>query len=145
MEPQNYKNYIRFYTPHHFIFYPGSLALLVTAVYNSIFSEDQKTIWIFSSFIIVLIIWVSFMLRQHYALTLQNRLIKLEMRYRYFSITSERLELLENQLSDGQIFALRFASDSELPNLVNRTIAENLSPEVIKKSIANWKADHDRV
>lgn len=85
------------------------------------------------------------MLRQHYALTLQDRIIKLEIRYRYFSLTGERLELLEEKLSDSQLFALRFAPDEELPNLVNKAISENLSGTQIKKSIQNWRADNQRV
>lgn len=92
-----------------------------------------------------MIIFVAFMLRQHYALTLQNRMIKLELRYRYFTLTNERLELLESNLSDSQFFALRFASDAELPEMVQRAIAENLSGNQIKKSIKNWKADNSRV
>ena len=47
------------------------------------------------------------MLRQHYALTLQNRIVIGEMRYRYFVVTGRRLEPLEEKLSEGQLFALR--------------------------------------
>nr|WP_255416485.1 MULTISPECIES: DUF6526 family protein [unclassified Flavobacterium] len=32
------------------------------------------------------------MLRQHYALILQNRIVYLELRYRYFSLTGKTLE-----------------------------------------------------
>ncbi len=85
------------------------------------------------------------MLRQHYALTLQDRIVRLELRYRYFTLTNERLELLEKNLSESQLFALRFAPDEELPNLVDKAIAENLSATVIKKSIKNWLADNQRV
>ena len=85
------------------------------------------------------------MLRQHYALTLQNRIVRLELRYRYFALTNERLELLENNLTDDQFFALRFAPDEELPALVKRATAENLSGTAIKKSIQNWKGDYNRV
>jgi hypothetical protein len=85
------------------------------------------------------------MLRQHYAMTLQNRVVILEMRYRYFAITGERLEPLEVELTFGQIAALRFASDGELPALLQRTIAEKLPPDQIKKSIQNWLPDERRV
>lgn len=85
------------------------------------------------------------MLRQHYALTLQNRIVKLEMRYRYFVLSGKRFESVENQLKDSQIFALRFASDEELIVLIQKTIAENLNSNEIKKSIINWKPDLERV
>ena len=145
MEAQNYKNHIRFYPPHHFVFYPLMLVLLGTSIYFSISDENLRNIWIFLSLINVVIIWVAFMLRQHYALTLQNRIVRLELRYRYFTLTNERLELLEDRLSDGQFFALRFAPDEELPALVKRAISEKLSGTEIKKSIKNWKGDYHRV
>ena len=145
METQNYKNHIRFYPPHHFVFYPVMLILLGTSIYFIIADENLRTIWIFISILILAIILVSFMLRQHYALTLQDRIVRLEIRYRYFTITGERLELLENKISDSQLFALRFAPDEELPSLVNKAILENLSSTQIKKSIQNWRADNHRV
>ena len=145
METQNYKNHIRFYPPHHFVFYPVMLILLGTSIYFIIADENMRTIWIFISILILAIILISFMLRQHYALTLQDRIVRLEIRYRYFTITGERLELLENKISDSQLFALRFAPDEELPSLVNKAILENLSSTQIKKSIQNWRADNHRV
>lgn len=145
MQAQNYKNHIRFYTPHHFIFYPLMLILLGISIYFSISQENLRTVWIFISVLNLIIIFLALMLRQHYALTLQNRIVRLELRYRYFSLTGERLELLENDLSDSQFFALRFAPDEELQNLLKRAIVENLSGVEIKKNIQNWKADHSRV
>lgn len=145
METQNYKNHIRFYPPHHFVFYPLMLILLGVSIYFGIADENLRTIWIFISFLILAVILVSFMLRQHYALTLQNRIVRLELRYRYFTLTGERLELLEDKLSDGQFFALRFASDEEFPKLTQQAVTQNLSGDAIKKSIKNWKPDHHRV
>jgi len=145
MEVQNYKNHIRYYPQHHFVFYPLMLILLGASIYFTISDESLRTVWIFISLLIVVVIWVAFMLRQHYALTLQNRIVRLELRYRYFTLTNERLELLEDNLSDGQFFALRFAPDEELPALVKRAISEKLSGTEIKKSIQNWKGDYHRV
>ncbi len=111
-----------------------------------IFSDaSNRMLWIFITFLSAVIIWVAFMLRQHYALTLQNRLVLLELRYRYFTITGKQLEPLEISLTDGQLFALRFAPDEELEALTNRAIRENLTPDAIKKSIKNWRADNRRV
>lgn len=85
------------------------------------------------------------MLRQHYALTLQDRIVLLELRYRYFATTSQRLEPYEDKLSKSQLFALRFAPDEELDNLLQKAIAEKLSADEIKRSVKNWKADSQRV
>lgn len=145
MKAQNYENHVRYYPPHHFVFYPVSLILLGISIYYTIKSEEQSLLWLFISFVIFLIIWVSFMLRQHYALNNQNRIVRLEMRFRYYVLTNRRLETIENQLSFGQLLALRFASDEELPGLTHRALTENLSPKEIKKSIVNWQPDYMRV
>lgn len=89
--------------------------------------------------------WLSFMMRQHYALTNQNRTVRLEMRLRYYQLTETRFDTFEKQLSFAQIAALRFAGDHELPVLVNKTIAENLRPDAIKKLVTDWQEDHMRV
>ena len=142
---QNYKNHLRFYVPHHFIFYPLLLGLIIFAVYWSFVDRGNHFLWIFMAVILLFTGWLSFMMRQHYALTLQNRIVVLEMRLRYHLLTGERLDLLEDRLSFGQIAALRFAGDQELLALVERTLRENLSPDEIKKSILNWLPDNSRV
>lgn len=141
---QSYQNHIRFYAPHHFVFYPVALVLLVAALYFSV-TRPQTTVWIFISAILILVIWLSYMLRQHYALTLQNRVVRLELHYRYFTLTGKRIEELPRQLTDAQLFALRFASDAALPALVDRTANENTDSQTIKKAITDWKGDYHRV
>jgi hypothetical protein len=120
------------------------MAFLAFSVYF-IFTTKEKMIWAFISGIFVIIFCLAFMLRQHYALTLQNRIVRLELRYRYFSITGKRMEDFEHQLNDDQLFALRFAPDEELTALTERALNENLSGTAIKKAIINWKGDYDRV
>lgn len=144
METQSYKNHIRYYPPHHFVYYPIIMAFLAFSVYF-IFTTENQLIWTFISGIFVVLFCLAFMLRQHYALTLQNRIVRLELRYRYFSITGKRLEDFERQLNDEQLFALRFAPDEELPALTEKALNENLSGTAIKKAIINWKGDYDRV
>jgi len=141
---QNFKNHIRYYTPHHFIFYPVMLLVMGFCVGRS-FDNENRLIWIFLFLAFFSITLLSFMLRQHYALTLQDRIVMQELRYRYFATTGKRLEPYEDKLSKGQLFALRFAPDEEMPALLEKAIAENLDPKAIKKSIKHWKADNQRV
>jgi hypothetical protein len=145
MEQQSYKNHIRWYAPHHFVFYPLMLALFTFAAYQSYANADDRLLWVFMAVVIGVVTWVSFMMRQHYALTLQNRLVLLELRYRYFALTGQRLEPLEAKLSEAQLFALRFAPNDELMELTIKAYAESSSPDKIKRSIKNWKADDRRV
>nr|WP_309757117.1 DUF6526 family protein [Flavobacterium sp.] len=144
MKKQSYKNHIRFYPPHHFIYYPIIMAFLSFSIYFAFTTEDT-IVWSFLSAIFVVLFCLAFMLRQHYALTLQNRIVRLALRYRYLATTAERFEKFENQLNDDQLFALRFAPDEELQNLVERALNEKLTGKDIKKAIVNWKGDHERV
>lgn len=145
MAKQNYSNHIRYYPPHHFVFYPVMLALMAFAAYKSWQDAHQRSLWIILFLLAAVITWLAWMLRQHYALTLQDRLALAELRYRYYVLTGSRLEPLEGQLGEGRLFALRFAPDGELIELVQRTLDEKLSPDAIKKSIRDWKADNRRV
>jgi hypothetical protein len=145
MKTQNYKNHIRYYTMHHLIFYPVIILLFVLSFSLAFKYSDFSLEWLAISALFLVIGWLSFMVRQHYALINQNRIIRLEMRFRYYVLTHLRLESIENKLSFSQLAALRFASDEELVPLINRTIDEKLSADDIKKSIQVWVPDYMRV
>lgn len=144
MEKQSFKNHVRYYPPHHFVYYPIIIVFLAFSVYF-IFTTEDQLIWTFISAIFVVLFCLAFMMRQHYALTLQNRIVRLELRYRYFAQTWKRFEDIEQQLNDDQLFALRFAPDEELKGLIEKTLSENLSGTEIKKAILHWKGDYERV
>lgn len=143
MKNQNYSNHKKFYYPHHFIFYPAVIVLFIISINRYV--ETQELEFLLLSVAFFILGWLSFMMRQHYALNNQNRIVRLEMRVRYFQLTGKRLDVLESQLNFGQISALRFAADEELTSLIQRALDENLSADDIKKSIKNWQADYMRV
>jgi hypothetical protein len=145
MKEQSYANHVRYYVPHHFIFYPLIGILTAISAFNVFKYPERATEWIAITLLFMLVCWVAYMMRQHYALTVQNRIVRLEMRLRYFELTHQRFEAVELKLSFGQIAALRFAPDEELLPLIERTVKEGLSPHMIKKSIRNWRPDHMRV
>lgn len=145
MRQQNYNNHVRYYAPHHFVFYPLSLFMLCISIYEYWHSEGAKIMWLIVAAGTGMLIFLSFMLRQHYALMLQDRLVRMELRWRYHVLTGKRLETLENQLRFKQLAALRFASDAELPALADRAVNEKLTPDQIKKSIREWQPDDMRV
>ncbi|ABQ07331.1 DUF6526 family protein [Flavobacterium johnsoniae] len=144
MKIQTYYNHIRFYTPHHFVYYPVLTLFLASSVYFAFTTKDYL-IWTFISVVFVFLFCLAFMLRQHYALILQNRIVRLEMRYRYFTLTGKRLEEFEHKLTDDQIFALRFAPDDEFLPLLEDALKNNLTGDAIKKAIVHWRADYNRV
>lgn len=149
MGSQNLKNYRKYYPLHHFIFYPIMLILLAISLFefwdSAVDDRDISLIWLIMSFVMIMVIVLSFMLRQHYALGLQDRIIINEFKFRYFTLTGIRLESLPYQFSDSQIFALRFSEDEDLIELMNKTSENDWAASKIKENIKNWKADNKRI
>ncbi|WP_027385949.1 DUF6526 family protein [Chryseobacterium gregarium] len=145
MENQNYKNHRKFYPPHHFIYLPLLLILLGTGIYKSMDDEPNRLLWILFSVVVFLVLYLAIMVRQHYALGLQNRLVRLEFKQRYFEIFGQRSDETEEKLSFSQIAALRFAYDDEFKILLEKALKENISGDDIKKSITRWRADYQRI
>ena len=79
-----------------------------------------------------------------YVTRLQDRIIRLEMRVRGASLLTPDQQRLLQELSVKQVTALRFASDEELPALLERASRERLAPADIKRAVRTWVADHDR-
>ena len=79
-----------------------------------------------------------------YTTKLQDRIIKLEMKVRALSLLTPAQQATLARLTKAQIIALRFASDEELPVLVERADREKLSANQIKQAIGTWVPDWDR-
>lgn len=145
MESQNYRNHRKFYPPHHFVYLPLLIFLEVFGIFKIFNDIPNRLIWILFSVVIFLIFYLAIMLRQHYALGLQNRIVRLEFKQRYFEIFNQRSDQVEAKLNFSQIAALRFAYDDEFKDLLYKAIHENISGDQIKKQIKNWKPDHQRI
>ena len=78
-----------------------------------------------------------------YTVRLQDRIIRLEMRLRLERLLAHR-QVDIDRLSVRQLVALRFASDAELPALMDRALAENLTSDQIKRAIRDWRPDYER-
>jgi len=80
------------------------------------------------------------------ALRVQDRLIRLETRLRLQQVLPADLQGQIDSLTVGQLVALRFASDAELPELTRRVLADKLTDRTaIKKQVTDWQGDTLRI
>jgi hypothetical protein len=143
--PQNFKNHARFEPMFHFFVAPVLLINLIVAIVVLI-RRWPHHLWMHAWLLIMAAaLFLLAGIARSYPLRVQDRVIRLEENLRYQRLLAPELAAAAQSLSVGQVVALRFASDAELPTLVQRTLSENLEPKAIKQSITNWRADNLRV
>lgn len=140
---QTYANHVRMHPPFHFFLMPATLLLLILTITNVIRRPATLESWIL--LLIGVMTPVALLLIRVNPLRAQDRLIRLEERLRFQRLLPESLQARARELSEAQIVALRFASDAELPALIEKVLASNMNGRDIKKSIVTWRADTFRV
>jgi hypothetical protein len=145
MEQQHYKNHSRIIILWHFITGILVIAIFILAILNFIHSlhgtmavHYNAALILGISFVLVVMFWYA----RAFALKAQDRGIRAEENFRHFVLTGKPLD---STLRLGQIIALRFASDAEMPALAKKAADENLSSKQIKESIKDWRGDYHRV
>ena len=77
-----------------------------------------------------------------FALTVQDRVIRLEMQLRLQKLLPADLQQRIPEFAVAQLIALRFASDRELPDLARKVLDEKLRDrKAIKKLVKEWQPD----
>jgi hypothetical protein len=144
-EPQSYKNHTRFDPPFHFFLMPVMLLSIPASILWYVHHHRPH---MHSGLWVILVAVALFVLTgwtRHYALKVQDRVIRLEEKHRIATLVSPS-ELIElESLTLRQYIALRFASNAELPDLARRAVREHLTSKQIKQSIVSWRPDNDRV
>src|SRR5579863_1382069 len=141
-KPQVLANHARLYPLYHFIALPvfglGAIAGMVHFIWHP--SAHSAAFFVVSVAGAIAVLKV-----RTYALKVQDRVIRLEERLRLASLLPEPLRARIPELTEGQLIAIRFASDQEVAKLAERAISEKLSPADIKKAIQTWRPDYWRV
>lgn len=143
------KNPTRYYPLHHYVLVPLTLLMVAYTIrrYVGVAGDDSEIsrLWFSLAAVTLLFFGTLIMLRQHYALILQDRVARLEVRQRYFEVSGQRFAPLEKSLSLKQILTLRLAGDQELPALAQAAAAGQLSPQDILARINDFQFDPMRV
>ncbi len=140
---QNYKNHTRWYPFVHFVITP---ILVINLVWQIVALSQEKTWDRAESLLVAVALMLMSLASRIQALRAQDRVIRLEERLRYREILSPELAGKASALPTGQIIALRFASDQELPGLIERVLSGELKTgKEIKLAVQNWRGDYLRV
>jgi len=143
MAEQNVSNHARFFPPFHFFVLPVMLINFGWSIYRwkvSGFSLDG-----FISVVVALALVLGFLSTRRMALSVQDRVIRLEERLRYERLLPADLKPRIGDFTVSQFVSLRFASDAELPALARKVLDEKLNErKTIKQLIKSWKPDYLR-
>ena len=141
-KPQTLANHGRLDEAFHFFILPVLALNFLVALYFVGRHPGFLHVWIGLVSLALLLLALK---SRMYSVKMQDRLIRLEERLRLAALLAEPLRARIYELSEGQLIALRFASDGEIPALVERTLREGLGRKDIKKLIQNWRPDYWRV
>jgi uncharacterized protein DUF6526 len=136
---QSFENHARFLPPFHFFVAPVLLINVGWSIYRLIHAFSWGTA---IGLLVALALFVLAFTARIMALTVQDRLIRLEMRLRLLEVLPAELQTRIPEFSTSQLVALRFASSAELPELARKVLQDNLTDrKAIKKLIRDWQSD----
>jgi hypothetical protein len=139
---QTLANHARFDPTFHFFLIPIFAINAIVSIWNLVKNPGLGSAWIMVvSFAAVVAVFKM----RIYALKVQDRVIRLEERLRLEQLAPERLRPRICELTEGQLIALRFADDSEIAELAEKTLADRLPPKQIKQTVRSWRPDYWRV
>jgi Family of unknown function (DUF6526) len=141
-KPQTYANHARLDPWYHFFLAPIALIIFIASIVHlARHPHPWGLVHVVLAFAFVILV----VKLRTYSLKVQDRVIRLEERLRLATLLPEPLRARINELDVRQLIALRFASDAEIPALVERALNEKLTQKQIKQAIQSWRADNFRV
>lgn len=141
-KPQSFANHGRLHPIFHLVLAPIFFINLALMIVRLVRAPGFSTAW---SVVMAIALILMLVLVRSNPMKVQDRVIRLEERLRLAAVLPPPLQTRIPELSIDQLIGLRFASDAELPALVERTLRENLTRKQIKQAIVSWRADEWRV
>lgn len=143
MAEQTYKSHRRYLPLYHFFVEP---VLFLNIVAQMMYFNRYRTLFKAWMVVVAIALFVLSWMARSMALKAQDRVIRLEERLRLATVLPAELRDRINELTPGQLVALRFAPDEELTGLVQRCLSGELTKsDQIKREIGTWRADTVRV
>ena len=143
-QTQSFANHRRFFPLYHYFALPIlCLNIVMTLVYA--YRHPGTIKWNIWQIIVAMALAVAVLVLRASTIIVQNRVIRLEQRMRLAATLPDRLRARVPELTISQLIGLRFASDAELPALVERCLSGDLKgAEDVKRAITTWQPDYLR-
>jgi Family of unknown function (DUF6526) len=136
---QNFENHAKTVPAFHMVVLP---VLFLNVISSIVRVFRAPTDWTVLSLLVSIALVLLAVNARMFALTVQDRVIRLEMQLRLQQILPQDLRLRIPEFTLAQLVSLRFASDAELPELARKVLDEKLNDrQAIKKLIRNWQPD----
>jgi hypothetical protein len=143
LRPQSFENHARIVPLYHGVLFPVLALNFGWAAYRVFTSPSGDTA---AAFLLAIALVILALYARGFALSVQDRVIRLEMRLRLQTVLPADLRPRIGDFTLDQLVALRFASDEELPALAATVLRDGVEDrKAIKKMVRNWQADHLRV
>jgi hypothetical protein len=143
MAEQSFSNDGRFFPPFHFFVVPVMVINFFWSSYH--WKVSGWSLAGFESVLLAAALVMGFLSARMMALSVQDRVIRLEERLRCERLLQADLKPRIGEFTVSQLAALRFASDAELPALARKVLDEKISErKPIKQLVKNWRADYLR-
>jgi hypothetical protein len=140
---QNFKNHTRFVPPFHMFVLPVLLVNLGWTIRHLVKAgiSFESVLGVLMAFALIMLA----LFARVFALTVQDRVIRLEMRLRLAEILPADLKARIPEFTIAQLVSLRFASDAELPALARKVLDEKMNDrKAIKQLVKDWQGDYLR-
>ncbi|MDX2031605.1 MAG: DUF6526 family protein [Blastocatellia bacterium] len=140
---QNHSNHVRWHVPFHFVLAPiMTIHLLWTVVrlwQEPSFATAEALLLSIGLVVMMFLVRIN-------PLRAQDRVIRLEEQLRFQRLLPPDLAARAVAIRPGFLVALRFASDEELPGLVQQVLDGKFAkPAEVKLAIKQWRGDYFRV
>lgn len=143
MAEQNFANHGKLVPAFHFFVLPVMLINFGWSIYRWIHTEFRLDGFV--GIVVAAALFTGFALARVMALKVQDRVIRLEERLRFERVLPADMHSRIPEFTVDQFVALRFASNSELPELARKVLDEKLNDrKEIKKMIKVWRPDFAR-
>lgn len=140
--PQTFATHARIVPAYHFVAFPLFAINVFFALYEVVTAFSWANLVAFGVAVALILL---FFVARIMALTVQDRVIRLEETLRMRALLPADLQPRIGEFGVKQLVALRFASDAELPELARKVLDGNVRDQkAIKQLIRDWRADYLR-